>query len=149
MPAYSFQEMFVPFVLDGSKHQTIRSRRKHPAKVGDTLYLYYGLRTKHCRKLKEVRCINTYTICITSVGNILDYGKFLDPDELKLALLNPFDERLSFEPLSYYAANRLAWKDGFRNEFSSLKYPTCCSLLMFKWLEKTHLLPFVGDIIVW
>ncbi len=49
MPAYSFKERFVPFILDGTKTQTVRSRRRHPAKPGDTLYLYSGLRTKYCK----------------------------------------------------------------------------------------------------
>ncbi len=44
MGLYNFKARFVPFVLDGSKTHTIRAKRRYPAKPGDTLYLYTGLR---------------------------------------------------------------------------------------------------------
>jgi hypothetical protein len=46
------------------KHQTIRPYRKdnrNPTK-GCRLYLYTGMRTKYCRKLKEVVCEKVDTI---------------------------------------------------------------------------------------
>jgi hypothetical protein len=43
---YNFQERFVPFIESGEKTHTIRAGRKYPAKVGDTLHLYTGLRRR-------------------------------------------------------------------------------------------------------
>jgi len=57
MPALNFQKQFTDAVESGKKCQTIRAYRKvRDPKVGDTLYLYTGMRTKQCRKLGEVEC---------------------------------------------------------------------------------------------
>lgn len=56
MPALNFKEQFTEAVESGLKKQTIRTVRKNPIKVGDTLYLYTGMRTKKCRQLKTVIC---------------------------------------------------------------------------------------------
>ncbi len=55
MPAINFTK-FIDKILSGEKTQTIRLVRKNPIKVGDTLYLYSGLRTKNAKLLKKVRC---------------------------------------------------------------------------------------------
>ncbi len=146
MPAYSFQERFVPFVSEGSKTHTIRQRRlKGFAKPGDSLYLYFGMRTKWCKKLREEICTNTRTIAITKAGNILLFKKRLDniPDTWGKLYTEPHhllneDER-----------NLLAWNDGFRPDGSSLINPAGCSDLMLRFWSKTHDLPFIGDIIYW
>ena len=43
-------------ILSGEKRQTIRLPRKRPPKVGETLHLYWKLRTKECEKLMEAIC---------------------------------------------------------------------------------------------
>jgi len=48
--------VFKDKILNGEKRQTIRKARKTPIKVGDTLYLYWILRTKQCELLKVVKC---------------------------------------------------------------------------------------------
>jgi hypothetical protein len=53
MPAYNFQKRFAPLVETGVKRQTIRRRRKRLTRMGDTLYLYEGMRTKKCRRLRD------------------------------------------------------------------------------------------------
>lgn len=53
MPAINFKKEFAPAVEAGTKLQTIRQARKRPIKVGDTVYLYTGMRTSGCRKLGE------------------------------------------------------------------------------------------------
>lgn len=57
MPAYNFKAMFAEAVESGRKRCTIRKRRKRPTKVGETLYIYTGMRTKECRKLREAECL--------------------------------------------------------------------------------------------
>ena len=66
MPAYNFKKQFVPLIESGEKRQTIRALRKdgRKPKVGKTLYLYTGMRTKDCRKLKEVVCKSVTRIVI-------------------------------------------------------------------------------------
>lgn len=48
-------------VKNGEKRQTIRSHRKIPIKVGDTLYLYWHLRQKDCHLLRVEKCVETLT----------------------------------------------------------------------------------------
>jgi hypothetical protein len=68
MPLLGFQKQFVPKVLSGEKRHTIRKRRKHPIKIGDVLYLYFGLRTKHSQKLREEICTNVIPMTIRIDG---------------------------------------------------------------------------------
>lgn len=89
MPAYNFKKEFAPLVESGQKRQTIRQRRKRPTKVGDTLYLYTGMRTRDCRKLRETICINVKRIKITNngvnLGNQYLYISHKEEDELAKA----------------------------------------------------------------
>ncbi len=58
MPAYNFQQRFMPAILSGIKRSTIRARRKdrRDAKPGQTLYLFTGMRTKKCLRLGKSVC---------------------------------------------------------------------------------------------
>lgn len=58
MVAYNFKKQFVEKILDLSKRHTIRriGKREH-AKPGDKLQLYYGQRTKQCRKIADAVCM--------------------------------------------------------------------------------------------
>ncbi len=64
MPALNFQARFADPVETHAKRQTIRRVWKRPIKVGDTLYLYTGMRTKQCRKLRMVLCLDYRPITI-------------------------------------------------------------------------------------
>ena len=55
MVAFSFMKRFVADVEAGRKLQTMRKGALR-CKVGDRVQLYYGQRTKHCRKLAESVC---------------------------------------------------------------------------------------------
>ncbi len=150
MPAYSFKERFVPFVVNGSKPHTIRSIRKNRAKKGDTLYLYFGLRTKYVRKLREEVCNNAISINIDEIFGIVLYDHLLSKQEEEIALINPTDHRLgATKILSSIERDQLAWYDGFRPDGSSESQPYGSYNLMLRFWRQTHALPFVGDIIYW
>jgi len=60
MPAYSFQQRFVPALLaglepgpwvPGMKRMTIRAPRKRAPRLGALVHLFAGMRTRDCRKL--------------------------------------------------------------------------------------------------
>jgi len=140
MPAYSYKERFVPKVLDGSKNQTIRKRRKKGfAKIGSILYHYYGLRTRYCRKLGQSICKDVRTIMIKKNGAVIIFDTRLTDREVAKALRG----NLMGIKLSDHAKNELAEKDGFYGvEHSSFD-------LMYRWWKQTHQLPFIGDIIYW
>ena len=82
MPAYNFQERFAPDIESGKKRQTIRPERKRPTKPGDTLYLYTGMRTKRCRKLREATCLSVQPIKIEDTFFIRLNGKVLGVPEM-------------------------------------------------------------------
>lgn len=143
-------------VIDGSKPHTIRKRRKKGyAKKGDTLYLYYGLRTKQCKKLREEICTGVYTIIIDVNSNneivILLYTRVNDndinyTDDGKLIITNMFYDR---QVIVKEEAALLAWMDGFRPDGSIKENPGISSEMMLDFFKKEHGLPFIGDMIFW
>ena len=56
MPALNFKLQFAEAVRNKTKRQTIRKLRVVPIRLGDTLYLYTGMRTKSCEKIGETFC---------------------------------------------------------------------------------------------
>ncbi len=127
MPALNFHSRFAPLVESGLKRQTIRATRKRPIRVGDTLFLYTGMRTKHCRRLMVARCSFVAEIRIQK-----------DPD------MAHFDPSPIAYPLVYMdgwrgcSALSIAIADGF-NSLAE----------MVSWFHETHGLPFVGQLIRW
>ncbi len=134
MPAYSFQERFIPLIIDLSKDHTVRAERagrSRHARPGESLYLYYGMRTKWCRKIGEATCLFTREIRITEKG-VFFIG--MTGDWYGLGTL----ERDIF-----------AWQDGFRPEGTTLDNPAGAWDLMRHWWKQTHELPFQGVVIYW
>jgi hypothetical protein len=64
MPAYNFQRQFIAPILRGDKPHTIRHRRMHPVKPGDTIMMFTGLRTKHCTRFGTAPCVKVEPIII-------------------------------------------------------------------------------------
>ena len=159
MPAYSFQQRFVPFVEDGSKGHTIRQRRtKGFAKKGDTIYLYYGLRTAQCRKLAVSICTDAVSIAISPQGRVYLFNQRLnDADAAAVAadlknerLPSPADRSLTWHLLGQQQKDTLAWDDGFRDDnYRHFRRGVNYFSIMLRWWSMTHELPFVGDIIYW
>ena len=93
MPALNFQKRFAPSVESGKKRQTIRACRRdgRNPRVGHTLYLYTGQRTKYCRKLGEAVCKSSEIITIDE-NYIFVEGKILTDHECaKLAIADGFE----------------------------------------------------------
>jgi hypothetical protein len=136
MAAYSFQERFIPFLLDGSKDHTVRKERagrSRHARPGETIQLYYGMRTKWCRKIGEATCSAVFAIRITE--NRISFPLVTeDEDEVEIVPNN----RDSF-----------AWRDGFRPEGSTADNPAGAFDLMLRFWKQTHELPFQGVVIYW
>ena len=92
MPAYNFKWQFAEQVKTGRKRQTIRPKRKRPTRVGDTLYLYAGQRTKRCELLMTDKCIAVTPIDIFATYILLG-GKVLNTDEVwQLAKADGFEK---------------------------------------------------------
>ncbi len=76
MPALSFRERFADLVETHAKRQTIRGVWKRPIKSGDTLYLYTGMRTKRCRKLRMASCLDVRPITLYAGHYVLTVGGY-------------------------------------------------------------------------
>lgn len=57
MVAYSFKREFAQPITERVKRQTVRADRKRHARVGETLQLYTGMRTRSCRLIGLAVCV--------------------------------------------------------------------------------------------
>jgi hypothetical protein len=68
MPSLGFTRL-LDKLRDGSKTQTIRAPRKQPLKVGDTLHIFWKMRTKQCQKLGEGTITKIQHKCVANMTN--------------------------------------------------------------------------------
>lgn len=124
MPAYNFNPRFANLVAHGYKRQTIRQTDRG-AREGQTAYLYVGMRTKRCRKLRT----GTITeVCPIEIGRngcgepyaTVWYSGMVGTD-------------LTHLDLDSFAAD-----DGF-----------CSGAEMVGWFEAQYRLPFHGYLHKW
>ena len=131
MPAFNFQKQFAADVASGKKRQTIRrgrlktkcTTRIAPAKPGDILMLYTGMRRKNCRKLATARCTRVRGICLMD-------------SEPAAVFLGKIDSVPTRQPQT--DAEELALADGFASLGD-----------MMDWFREIHGLPFHGYLIEW
>ena len=97
MPALNFSPQFADAVESGEKTQTIRPPRKVRIKIGDTLYLYSGMRVEpKATPLGEVVCRATADVII-SEKQIVFASRILCPSgEEVLARDDGFDSLEDF-----------------------------------------------------
>ena len=121
MPSFNFQKQFAAAVESGDKRQTIRAKRKVRPEIGQTAYLYTGMRTKSCLKLGQHTIISVVPIMLGSKGVCFWPGSNTENSVSDAWFLDQF-----------------AADDGFKNWNQ-----------MRDWFKKTHGLPFEGHLIKW
>jgi len=125
MPSLNFKPQFVDAILNGTKSQTIRRRRKRPIYRYDFLYPFTGMRTKSCRKLGEATCTETIDIRLTEVNHrILTATKPQDDTEWEIPIAAELKE--------------IFQRDGFP-DLGAMHY----------WFEQHQGYPFEGQVIRW
>lgn len=125
-----FKKQFASKVLDGTKTQTIRkvssSPKAHVPKVGETLYLYTGLRTKYCQHLKDAVCTDTFPLSLAYYPD--HYGKPAWRIEVPMVKGKEFFAEVAGRAvLSDSRCDYLAVKDGFKDAAE-----------MMAWFYKEH-----------
>lgn len=91
MGLYNFQKRFAERVASGEKRHTIRGKRAHADKPGNTVHLYTGLRTKTTRLLLKAQCSRVDEIEIDRLGRIWINAEQLSQDEAEaLAVADGF-----------------------------------------------------------
>jgi hypothetical protein len=123
MGIYNFKDQFVPDIEADRKRHTIRTKRKHPDKPGNLLYLYNRLRTKKSRRLKIRRCVKVQDIRIVTKVVLTTTFFFIFIDD-------------KHRPLNIDEAQQLARADGFKDFYTMMEF----------WEGR---LPFHGDLIHW
>ena len=126
MPALNFKAQFAEAVEHGTKRQTVRAPRKDGrphAKVGDTLKLYTGMRSKACRLLGQATVTSLCQVRIEACE------MFVNGKRLPSAIYDRSCEQTD---------NEFAEADGF-DRFMD----------MADWFRDTHGLPFEGTVIRW
>lgn len=131
MGLYGFKKQFVPCVLDGSKTHTIRAERRLQDKPGNTMHLFYALRTKQCEFLLRAPCVKVEPIAIYRAQ------VWLNGEELSLS-----------------EKDLLAWRDGFRyrNTAGTLELTGsggCFDLMLQYWAKNRGPDNFTGRIFHW
>jgi hypothetical protein len=121
MPAFNFQRQFADDVEHGRKSQTIRAKRRHRPKAGQTAHCFTGMRTSACRLLGRWPIVHVENVIID--------------DDRVILMDHSFDDGCL---VTDKELDRFARSDGFA-DWSS----------MLSWFEKTHGLPFVGDLVMW
>ena len=56
MVAFNFKTIHTEKILSGEKFSTVRPKPR--CKAGDTLQLYTGMRTRHCKLLRTAECVS-------------------------------------------------------------------------------------------
>jgi hypothetical protein len=119
MPSLNFQQQFAADVEAGRKRQSIRLNRRF--RVGDTVHLFTGMRTKQCRRLGSGIVTEVLPLTISRADAVPALVVSVDCCEL-----------------SPSAAHALATADGFSG---------LCA--MERWFTSNHGLPFDGWLIRW
>lgn len=115
MGLYNFKPRFVPKIRSGKKRHTIRAKRVHPDKPGNTMHLYVGLRTKKAKLIARVVCVKVEDIEIRdgiffdeNHASVTIDGTKLDRDEREsLAVADGFE---SFEEMIQFWRGRIPFK---------------------------------------
>ncbi|MFN7301427.1 MAG: ASCH domain-containing protein [Bacteroidota bacterium] len=128
MIAINFKAKFADLVASGKKTQTIRQTNRF--KVGDTLQLYTGQRTKACRKLGEAVVKTIFKISITETN--VEYANL---DYISVCGKGREKSLGGRE----YLLNNFAQKDGFK-DFEEMK-----AFFVAQYGD----LPFEGYLIQW
>lgn len=109
MAAYNFKPQFVDAILRAEKMHTIRAPRKRRTKVGETVHLFTGQRTKKCKLLMRAICTKVENIEIDGgwetvsgefFGHVIIDNNRIDGDELEALArsdgFSSFDEMMEF-----------------------------------------------------
>lgn len=123
MKVLMFQSRSAPLVESGLKRQTIRPKRKHPIRPGDTLSLRTWSGKPYRSKQRVIRPA-------TSCNSVRGVAIFPNRDKTEACML--------VDGYNWTDHESMAKADGFANWKD-----------MWTWFANTHGLPFEGDLITW
>lgn len=105
-----FKKQFVQPILVGTKILTLRKPRKVKPKIGETLYMYTALRTKHCQHITSAHTLKS--VQQVSISILAD-----DENECyKIICI------IDGKTMTYAKVKKLAVLDGFKNVTEWMHY---------------------------
>lgn len=110
MVAYSFKTQFAKPILAGTKRQTIRAPRKRHARVGETLQLFTGMRTRSCRLIGTATCSIVSPITMIFPSGPMTVGRREKGDILTTWADVALDNFAIRDGFSDFAAMRAFWE---------------------------------------
>jgi hypothetical protein len=122
-----FKKQFIEPLIMGSKILTLRKRRKIQPKVGERLYMYYGLRTNHTTLItnqETLRGIQSCRLTIEKLRNSFKISIWVDRRKLTQAEIEDFVIYDGFTSVTEWATY---WLDG--------KMRTGALMQMFHWTD--------------
>lgn len=132
-----FKPRFVEPILIGTKVFTMRNKRKVEPKIGETLYMYTGLRTSHTKKItdkEKLMSIQTAHVSIEvnpskfSLVVKVD-GRTLTEDEITdFVVYDGFEDREDF--IKYWCASSTGKKFTYKKCYS-----IAGELSLFHWTD--------------
>lgn len=125
MVAFNFQKQFVEPIEAGIKDGTIRDKLR--CKAGDKLQLYYGQRTKYCRKISDAVCVSTWEVLVT------------DQDVMCMEITPAKNNKAKIKMyFGIEAREQIAKEEGFT-----------CWEHMRDWFKENKGLPYTGYLAKW
>jgi hypothetical protein len=154
MVAYSFNKQFVPLIQSGHKRQTIRANRKRHARVGETVQLYTGMRTRDCQKIiADQRCnrVDEVRFDLSAMANLKAApGSYAEMREMIDS--RAFEIAVNGMPISRQSFDFFAHDDGFRTMLYDRKGDQPLSpfdMMLLYWMSYHGAAVFNGAMISW
>lgn len=132
-----FKERFVEPTLLGTKVFTLRNKRKNQPKIGETLFMYTGLRTNKCRKISDKeKLISTQEVLIyISRGLDMSFSISITVDNRMLS----WDEVESFVRYDGFVDREDFANYWISSSYAPKKAPKECTvggnLTMYHWTD--------------
>lgn len=104
-----FKKQFAASILDGSKKHTLRVPRARKPKIGETLSMYEGLRTKDCELITKEHTLK-------SVQSVLIYLTKTDKSHPEMGAFYRLEIKIDDRSLSPDEINQFCINDGFKDK---------------------------------
>ncbi|HTF80095.1 MAG TPA: ASCH domain-containing protein [Cytophagales bacterium] len=137
-----FKPQFAEPIIKGTKIHTLRNEPKRMPKIGETLHMYTGLRTRNCKLIRN----DLKLVSITRVTLITRWDHTLNIHSSKLILRYPnYNVNLDNESMQEFFIN-----DGFKDQSGFTEFwkknwakdeiPLLCfsELYMFSWKDTNY-----------
>jgi hypothetical protein len=124
-----FKKKFAPKIINGSKIHTVRNFRKVKPKLGETLYMYTGLRTRNCELITNKETLKGIDIVRIYISHV----------SCEIWINIEYKDQNSNNKLNLQQMEEFAINDGFDDLPDFIKW----------WMDGYNLVDFRGNLLHW